>query len=405
MTTSVIEKREPRRSTTGLILLVLGIIFLAMNLRAPITSVGPVVASIRDSLGISNAMVGTLTTIPLLAFAILSPFAPRLARRYGMEIVLFFVLAILTIGLILRPLGEITTLYVGTIFIGAGIAIANVLMPAFIKMKFPNNIGVMTGIYSVSMNLTGALAAGLSIPIALSSNFSWKSSIGLWAILSLIALIVWIPQIYRRKREVLPGQKAVKGKSLWHSKLAWQITIFMGLQSLLFYSLVAWLPVILQGQGMTPEKSGWMLSVIQFSQLPFTFIVPVIAGRMKNQLPLVWITFIFMVAGLSGILFGGTKFILPSAIMIGIAGAFAFSLAMMFFTLRTHNSFQAADLSAMAQSFGYLLAASGPPLFGLLYDLTNGWTIPLSLLIFATFCILFVGLGAAKDGYVSDQKV
>lgn len=403
MSTSTIKNKEPRRSTAGLILLVIGIIFLASNLRAPMTSVGPVVASIRDGLGISNTMMGVLTTIPLLAFAILSPFAPRLARRFGMEFVLFIVLIVLTVGLIIRPLGAITTLYTGTIFIGAGIAIANVLMPAFIKMKFPNNIGLMTGIYSVSMNLTGALAAGLSIPIAVSSGFGWKGSIGIWAILAIVALIFWLPQIYRRKKEVLPGQKDIKGKSLWHSKLAWQITLFMGLQSLLFYSLVAWLPVILQGQGMSPEKSGWMLSTIQFSQLPFTFIVPVIAGRMKNQVPLVWITFITMLIGLSGVLFGGTKFILPSAIMIGIAGAFAFSLAMMFFTLRTHNSFEAADLSAMAQSFGYLLAASGPPLFGLLYDLTNGWTIPLSLLIFATFCILVVGLGAAKDRYVSEK--
>ena len=129
---------------------------------------------------------------------------------------------------------------------------------------------------------------------------------------------------------------------------------------------------------------------------------PIIAGRMKNQVPLVWITFVLMTAGLSGILFGGTLLVLPSVIIIGVGSAFAFGLAMMFFSLRTHNSFEAADLSAMAQSFGYLLAASGPSLFGLLFDLTNGWTFPLLLLIAATCCILFVGLGAAKDEYVSE---
>ena len=397
------KKIKQPRSTTNLIILVIGIIFLATNLRAPITSVGPVVILIRDSLGISNTMIGALTTVPLLAFAILSPFAPRLARRFGMETVLFFVLVILSAGLVLRPIGGIATLYMGTLLVGASIAIANVLMPAFIKMKFSNNIGLMTGVYSVSMNLTGALAAGLSIPIATSSDFGWKGSIGVWAILAIIALLFWIPQIRHRQKGALPGKNDIKGQSLWHSKLAWKITIFMGLQSLLFYSLVAWLPVILQSRGMQAVEAGWMLSYIQFAQLPFTFIVPIIAGRMKNQVPLVWITFILMTLGLSGILFGGTTFVLPSAIVIGIASAFAFSLAMMFFTLRTNNSFEAADLSAMAQSFGYLLAASGPPVFGLLFDLTNGWTIPLSLLLVATFAILVVGLGAAKNDYVSEK--
>ena len=319
-----------------------------------------------------------------------------------MEIVLFFVLVVLSIGLVLRPIGGFPTLYLGTILMGAGIAIANVLMPAFIKMKFPNNIGMMTGVYSISMNLTGALAAGLSIPIATSSSFGWKGSIGIWAILAILAIVIWIPQIRQRHKGALPGQNGVKGKSLWHSKLAWKITIFMGLQSLLFYSLVAWLPVILQSRGMDSSQAGWMLSGIQFAQLPFTFIVPIIAGRMKNQVPLVWITFVLMTAGLSGILFGGTLLVLPSVIIIGVASAFAFGLAMMFFSLRTRNSFEAADLSAMAQSFGYLLAASGPSLFGLLFDLTNGWTFPLLLLIAATCVILFVGLGAAKDEYVSE---
>ena len=290
----LLTRKNQDGSTTSLIILVIGIIFLASNLRAPITAVGPVVASIRDGLGISNIMVGALTTIPLLAFAILSPFAPRLARRFGMEVVLFVVLIVLSIGLVLRPTGGISMLYIGTLLIGAGIAIANVLMPAFIKMKFSNNIGMMTGIYSVSMNLTGALAAGLSIPIATSTSFGWKGSIGVWAIFGITALIFWIPQIRHRQKEALPGQNDIKGKSLWRSKLAWKITLFMGLQSLLFYSLVAWLPVILQSRGMQASEAGWMLSFIQFSQLPFTFVVPIIAGRMKNQVSLVWITFILM---------------------------------------------------------------------------------------------------------------
>ncbi|MDS9473065.1 MFS transporter [Sporosarcina pasteurii] len=394
------EKPE-RRSTLRLLLLVAGIILLTTNLRAPITSVGPVVPLIRDGLGISNTMVGALTTIPLLAFGLLSPFAPRLARRFGMEFVLFFVLIAITFGLIARPLGGISILYIGTIFIGAGIAIANVLMPAFIKMKFENNIGVMTGIYSISMNITAALAAGLSIPIATASSFGWKASIGVWAIFAVIALLVWIPQLRNQQKASSQGNENHKGNSLLRSKLAWKITIFMGLQSLLFFCIAAWFPVILQDRGMTAEKAGWMLSSVQLAQLPFTFIVPIIAGRMKNQIPLVWVTFITLILGLSGILSGSMALVLPSAILFGIATAFAFGLAMMFFMLRTENIFEAAGLSAMAQTFGYLLAATGPALFGLLYDLTGGWTIPIFLLVFSSIVLLIVGLGAGKDNYVS----
>lgn len=394
-------ERTQQRSTVGLLLLVVGIIFLAMNLRAPITSVGPVVDLIRDSLGISNTTVGILTTIPLVAFGLLSPFAPRLARRFGMELTLFFVLISLSIGLILRPLGGMSTLYIGTLLIGAGIAIANVLMPAFVKMKFPHNIGVMTGIYAISMNLTAALAAGLSVPLATGTSFSWKASIGVWAFMGIIALLFWIPQLRHREKHETPKSTAEKKPSLLRSKLAWQITIFMGLQSLLFYSFAAWLPAILQERGMTADKAGWMLSFVQFAQLPITFMMPIIASKMKNQIALVWLTFITLILGILSIMSGQMILVLPAAILFGIATGTAFSLAMMFFTLRTNDVFEAASLSAMAQSIGYLLAATGPVIFGLLYDLTGGWTWSLFLLIIASIVLFIVGLGAGKDTTIS----
>ncbi len=404
MSVSVKEKEPQQRSTFGLLLLVAGIVFLAMNLRAPITSVGPVVELIRDSLNISNTTAGILTTIPLLAFAVLSPFAPRLARRLGMELTLFFVLIVLSIGLFLRPLGGLPFLYTGTLFIGAGIAIANVLMPAFVKMKFPKNIGVMTGIYSISMNLTAAIAAGLSVPLATGTSFSWKASIGVWALLGVVALLFWIPQLKYGEKQPSSNHDEVKKPSLLRSKLAWQITIFMGLQSLLFYSIVAWFPAILQDRGMSADKAGWMLSSVQFAQLPVTFIMPIIAAKMKNQIALVWLTFISAILGVLCILSGQTLLILPAAILFGIATGTAFSLAMMFFTLRTDNVFEAADLSAMAQSIGYLLAATGPVIFGYLYDLTSNWFWSLILLMIASIIILIVGLGAGKDTTISQSS-
>lgn len=404
MSVSVKEERPQRRSTVGLLVLVAGIIFLAMNLRAPITSVGPVVDLIRDNLGISNTMIGILTTIPLLTFALLSPFAPRLARRFGMELTLFFVLISLTIGLVLRPLSGAASLYIGTLFIGAGIAIANVLMPPFIKMKFPKNIGLLTGVYSISMNITAALAAGFSVPLAMNTNFSWKASIGVWAVMGIVALLFWIPQLRYREKHRTPANSETKKPSLLRSKLAWQITIFMGLQSLLFYAVAAWLPVILQERGMTASKAGWILSSIQFAQLPITFIMPMIAVKMKNQIALVWLAATTAILSVLCIISGQMSLILPAAILLGIGTATAFSLAMIFFTLRTDDVFQAASLSAMAQSIGYLLAATGPVIFGLLYDLTAGWTGSLLLLLIASIVLLLVGLGAGKDTTISKSS-
>lgn len=400
MSVSFKDEQPERRSTVGLLLLVAGIVFLAMNLRSPITAVGPVLDLIRDSLNISNTTAGILTTIPLIAFGVLSPFAPRLSRRFGMEVTLFFVLIVLSLGLMLRPIGSMTTVYIGTLLIGAGIAIANVLMPPFVKMKFPKNIGMMTGVYSISMNLTGAIAAGLSVPIA-RSEYGWQASIGVWALLGIIALIFWIPQLkYRQKRDSATS-KDQNDSSLLRSKLAWQVTIFMGLQSLLFYSIVSWFPIILQGRGMSADKAGWMLSFVQFTQLPITFIMPIIAAKMKNQIVLVWLVFITTVLGTLSVLSGQMMLVLPAAILFGIATGTAFSLAMMFFSLRTDTVFEAADLSAMAQSVGYLIAATGPVVFGLLYDLTNNWTSSLTLLIIAAGIILFTGLGAGQDTTIS----
>ncbi|OLN23069.1 transporter [Domibacillus antri] len=396
-------KEERERSKAGQLLLLFSIILLALNMRSPITSVGPLTVMIRDSLGISSTAAGALTTIPLLAFAILSPFASKLARKFGMEVVLFSALLILTAGLALRPVGGAASLFAGTILIGAAIAVCNVLMPAFVKMNFAHQIGVMTGFYAMSMNLTGALASGFSIPIAQASDIGWRAAVGFWLIPAAIAIVVWFSQMSYIRHPLKTEKSTYKKTSVWSSPLAWKVTAFMGIQSLLFYSLVAWLPEILQEQGMSTGASGWMLSIIMFSQLPVTFIVPVIADKMKNQRPLVMIAAVFMIAGLSGILFGLIDLVLLWVIIIGIAGGCAFSLSMMFFSLRTRNSFEAADLSGMAQSAGYLFAAAGPALFGALHDMLNGWAVPLLLLIGAGVGMFIFGMGAGKEGYVTKK--
>lgn len=399
-TKAEVSEKPSKRINFDLVLMVLGIVFLASNLRAPITSVGPIITELSESLSLSPALIGLLTAIPLISFALLSVFAPKVARKIGLEKLLLYSLLVLALGLFIRSSGNVFLLFFGAALIGAAITMGNVLMPAFIKKEFPTQVGIVTGIYLVSMNFTSALAAGFSIRIGEISGMGWQASIGVWGILALIAFMIWFPQA--RKSPVLSTQNK-KGSTitLWKSRLAWNIALFMGLQSVLFYSLAAWLPAILQSWGMSADRSGWMLSYIQMAQLPIMLIGPILAARMKNQLLLVWVTFILLIVGLAGIILGKTEYIIPSVISIGVALGLAFTLAMMFMVLRTRNTSESAELSGMSQTVGYIIAACAPPAFGALFSLTHNWYYPLTLLVVASFVLCWVGLNSAKDRYVS----
>ncbi|MFF2752923.1 CynX/NimT family MFS transporter [Psychrobacillus sp. NPDC058041] len=387
-------------------LIILGIIFIATNLRAPLTSVGPLVGLIRDNMHLSNTLAGMITTLPLLAFAFFSPFVPKLGRKFGVELIILISIILLTFGIILRSLSGVTNLYIGTAILGLAISVCNVLLPSLIKREFPKRIGMMTGVYSISMNLFGAIASGISVPIAMGLGYGWQGALGIWGILSLVSILFWFPQMKYRYLEppTTHNQTAQKNVNLWRSGLAWQVTLFMGLQSMVFYVLIAWLPEMLKQQGISSDQSGWLLSIMQLALLPFTFIVPVIAGRMSSQRTLVTIMEILLLTGTLGLLYGSANLIILWIILLGIGGGFAFGLSMMFFGLRTENAHQAADLSGMAQSVGYLLAAIGPTLFGYLHDVTDSWTAPLLILVGASVLLFIVGLGAARDRYVGNAR-
>lgn len=396
---------KKRIASPSIAIIIIGIILLATNLRAPITSVGPLIAVIRDDLLISNTVAGALTTLPLLAFAFISPFAPRIAQRFGMEITIFLSLIVLTIGIGLRSLGGIEVLFVGTMLIGVGIAIGNVLLPGLVKKNFALRIGLMTGVYSVSMNLSSAIASGISVPIASIPGVGWQGALGAFGILSAIAIFFWIPQIRGRQKLEKNNQMSTEAPNqLMRSPLAWKITLFMGLQSLIYYSVIAWFPDILREQGLSTASAGWMISLMQFALLPLTFIVPIIADKMKNQRWLVAAIVVLFITGISGVLIGNVTLIPLWMILIGMASGSSFSLSMMFFSLRTDSAQSSAKLSGMAQSFGYLMAAGGPLLFGFLRDVTNSWTMPLVLLLASSIVILIAGMSAGKTGYVNQPN-
>ncbi|QIL46578.1 MFS transporter [Vagococcus coleopterorum] len=378
-------------------LLVLGIIFIATNLRAPITAVGPLISHISDTYQLSSSVAGMIATTPLLAFAGASILAPRSAARFGIERTLFFFLIVLGAGIIVRSLPGIFSLFFGTVMIGIGIAHGNVLVPSLIKRDFPDNLGLMTGIYSVAMNVAGAIASGLSLPLVESFGLTWQGSLRVWVIFTVIALLFWFPQL---KNQTLAKVEETRSSdvNLLKSRLAWQVSWFMGLQSLYFYSLLAWMPEIFSEKAISGETSGWLLALMQLFIVPLNFIVAIIAGRRRDQRSLVVIGSALLFLGLFGIMFSSNVWIIGlSVAAIGAGGGFSFSLAMMFFSVRTTSSHDAGRISGMAQAIGYLLAACGPFVFGFLHDMTNTWMSSLIFLFFVTVALLVIGLQAGRD--------
>ncbi|MGX6969998.1 CynX/NimT family MFS transporter [Vagococcus bubulae] len=375
--------------------LLLGIIFVAMNLRSPITAVGPLIGIISDDLMLSGGQAGLITTIPLMSFAIISPIAPKLANKWTIEKTIFGALIVLILGMFLRAIPQLTFLFLGTTLLGAAIAICNVLIPGLVKKEFPYKSGLVTGIYSVSMNLTGAIASGISIPLVRKIGLDWNVALGLWSILALTAFVCWLPQLKRQDKEV-QEMTPQENSSIWTSTLAWSVTLFMGIQSFIFYVLVAWLPEMLVDKGLSTTQAGGMLSLLQMTLLPITFIVPIIAEKRPNQKSFVWVSFLLFAFGILGLMGNNMKIVTLSIMGIGVAGGIAFSLSMMFFNLRTTSAKQAAELSGMAQSVGYLLAATGPFLFGFLHDITKNWQSSLIILLVMTSILLIVGLNSAK---------
>ena len=394
------------------IMLVIGIVLIASNMRAPITAVGPLVDQIRSSLHLSNMLAGMLTTLPLLAFAFFSPAAPILSRRLGMKAMLLWAVVILTIGILLRSWSGSVPLFLGTALVGVAISVCNVLIPSLIKQDFSTRIGMMTGVFSVAMSSFGAVGSGFSFPIA--ATLGWPGALRIWAALSILAGIVWLPQALREHRQT-PMRDATMGRTadksptsatdtkinLWKSPLAWQITFYAGLQSMIFYCLIAWLPDILTQKGVDPQQAGFILSSMQIASIPVIFFGSLLAGQKANHRTLVISGILCYIIGFLGILFSEGIITYLWAILFGIAGGLTFSLTMMFFTMRTRTAQEAAQLSGMAQSIGYLLAAAGPMLFGYLRDALDNWRIPVYILILVASLCLLCGVFAAHDKYVS----
>ena len=386
-----------QQSKSNNVLLIIGILFIAINLRSPLASVGPLIEDIRAATGLSNGFLGLLTTLPLLAFGIISTLTPLFTRRFGIGGTLLGAMLLLTIGIGIRSIAWVPALYLGTLLSGIAIAFGNVLLPSLTKRNFESNSGLITSLYSSMMAVGAALAAGISVPLAHDFGLGWRGSLGVWAILSLIALLVWLPQLFRLKKSTSSRSYLKAMKKLGGSRTAWQVALFMGFQSLTFYVILAWLPAILQSRGYDASFSGWMLSLSQVTGILGALTIPFIAGKKKDQRGIVVSLIMVELIGLIGLLLPQLGWVAIWVSLIGFVMGASFGLSLLFIVLRSKDAESATELSGMAQSIGYLLAGTGPIIFGSIFDLTGSWTYPFILLFVVAILKLITGMGVGKS--------
>lgn len=394
--------QEKEQNKKYRILLVIGIVLIAFNLRAAITSVGPVLGFIREDLGVDHSSVGVLTTMVLLTFAGVSAVAYRFGNRVGHQRALFLGLIVLVAGILIRTVPNLWFLYAGSVAVGAGIAVCNVLLPGVIKWSFPAKMGLMTSIYTTCMAISAAFASGLSAPIAEQSGTGWQGALLLWTLPALAGIILWAFILHGEKKKAPPVKEIDRTTLIWKSTLAWQVTLFMGFQSIGFYVMITWLPdILVETGGVALTSAGWMVAMMQAASLPASFVTPILAERFRHQVGIIITIGITALTGLSLLLAASTFSMLIAAVLcIGLVQGASISLALALFGLRAETAGKAAELSGMGQSIGYLLAAFGPLVVGVLYDWTGAWSAGLIFLMIIAICQMTAGIGAGRNKYV-----
>jgi len=379
-------------------IVVAGILIFAVNLRAAVVAISPLLHQIQADLGLSGGEAGLLTTLPVACFGLFSPLAPELARRIGIERTLFCAMLSIVGAFALRLIPATFPLFAGTLLAGVGIAIGNVLIPVLIKRDFTRTTGPMTAAYIAALSFGPALAAGLTIPLQRHFGLDWRHALFLWVALPLVTLVVWVPQL-RSAHRVDTGP-VVSLRSMVRSPLAWQVTLFMGFQSIGFYATIAWLPTLYIAHGVDAATAGGLLSLANVVSLPVVLIVPLVSLRMRDQTGLVWLMGALNLAGLLGIVLDPVPLAWLWVILVGAAQAMTISLAITFIMARSPDGAHAAQLSSMAQGVGYVMAAFGPFLFGVIRDWSGGYTMPMIALVAVLVPLVATGLGAAQPRFV-----
>lgn len=383
------------RPTTALLL---GILLIAASLRAPFTVLPPLLGPIAAAFDLSSVGAGALTTLPLIAFALISPLGRRIASSLGLERALAVALLAIVVGVGVRSTGSVESLFVGTTVIGMGVAVANVLLPSLVKRDFALHVASLTGAYVLAMNIAAGLGSAAVIPMA--DGLGWQGALLCFGVLPLIALTVWLGQGRAARAPAAAAAPSVTPDIvLWRSPLAWQVTLFLGLNSTINYVLLGWLPAILIDAGISPARAGSTHGIFFLASAVPALCLGAILRRLRDQRGIAVGVSLLTVASLSGLLLL-PQYALFWAVLFGIGNGAGFVLGLSFIALRASHARQAAALSGMAQCVGYAIAAVGPMATGALHDASDSWAAPLILCASLGLMQSFIGVRAGRDRHI-----
>ncbi|MFF1540869.1 CynX/NimT family MFS transporter [Microbacterium sp. NPDC058269] len=394
----------------------IGLLMIALNLRMGVASVGPVLPAIEHDLGIPAAAAGLLTTIPVFAFGAFAFLTPALTRLIGLHRLLALTMVVVAVGIAVRLLPSPVALFGGTVLVGAGIAVANVCMPAVIKQDFAHRVGLMMGLYSTALFLGAAAAAAFTVPFMTALDGSWHGALAIWAIPAVLALLVWLPRAMRTVADaptvagvpldaIVEPRDEPRMSALRRDPVAWAVTGFMGLQSLSYYAALTWIPTILHDAGVSVSDAGLLLSYSSFPGIAAALLVPTMMRRMRpTWLPVVLSAFL-CATGLIGLLVapGGAAPWLWMT-LLGLGQGAAISLSLTYIVLRAPDARHTAHLSTMAQGVGYLLAGFGPIGLGILHAAVGGWVVPVVALVLLLAVQAIAGAAASRERHVSARR-
>lgn len=377
-------------------LLGLSLLLIAGNLRPVFGSLSVVLPEIMRDTGLSAAGASLLTTLPIVCLGLFSAPTPWLSRRFGAERVLLLALLLIGAGTLLRATGSLPWLFASSVLAGAGIAMGNVLLPSLVKRHFAQHAALMTGLYILAICIGATIATASTVPLAITYfDGSWAHALAIWAVPALLVLLLWLPQALRMRAEAV--DPAAQGGSLWRDSLAWQVTAFMGLQSSLAYIVIGWLAPILRERGLDSAVAGYVVALTTLAQLVTSLLVPSVAARCRDQRALAVGLTALSFTSLMGLLFAPLSTVWLWAVVLGCGQGGLFALALSLIVLRSGNAQITAQLSAMAQGWGYLLAACGPLLTGLLRQWTGSFASSAGLIFALSFAMAWSGWGAGRN--------
>lgn len=390
--------------SSGRLMLLATVLLVSANLRPAITVVGPLIERIGSDTGLSPMPLGALGSVPIIAFGVVAPLVHLLSRRFGLEPTILVSLLVLSAGTLLRSapgtelLPQAVPLFTGTAILSAAIGVGNVLVPAVVKRDFPDQVPLMTGMYTAALVGSAALFSGGAVPLA--DVLGWDLALAVPAALTLLAAAGWAVRRAPAAQPAPPASAPLPGSGLptavWRQPLAWQVTLYFGLQSTLFFTLLTWFPAIQTFHGIDEVAAGLWLGLMQAIGVLASLLVGRIMQRTADQRGVSAAVSGFMLLALVGIIFAPG--LMPLwALCAGVATGCSLLLGLTFIALRAGTPRQVGKLSGMAQGIGYLLAAAGPVLAGAVYQGVGSWNVVLWGAIVVALCMGLCGHLAGRS--------